>query len=667
MTISTEVNRLDFAGDGATTAFPTSPMVFFDDTDLVVYVTDNTTGAETLLNLNSTYSVSGGSGSTGTVDLSGGSAPYGAPASGTTLTILRELALTQSDHFVNGDDNDAAVQETALDRLTLFAQQLKEILARCVQFPPGETPGNTLDPFATRANTVLGFDANGDLFAFTAIPTGTVASAFMQNTVFPAATALAARQVLDIDTRATTIASAATLDLDSIAGDYVNVSGSVGITAITLSDGLEKTVRFTGAPLITNGASLTLPGSANLQIVAGDVAKFRGDSGGVVRLVAFVPNEQGVLSKLPTAKGDILIATAARTVARKAVGTDGYSLIPSSGATDGTAWVGPSSYAILNGSLTASVGASALTVALKGVDGNDPSATNPVFVVFRSSSAGTGTPAIIKVTAATSFTISSGSTLGTSNNISFRFWIVGFNDAGTFRLGAVNCLSGTNIFALRDNIITNSTAEGGAGAADSAQVIYTGTAVTAKAMRVLGYVDYAGGIATAGTYASAPTLVQLYGPGVSLPGLPVQQVYTATGAVATGSTVIPNDDTIPQNTEGDQYMSLAITPTATPNVLEVEAQVHIANSAGGAASGMALFQDATANALAATRSQLPSVDIAMPNKLLYRFMGNTTSATTLKIRAGSNNAGTTTFNGTATARVYGGVLSSYLKITELMA
>src|SRR5258708_5751039 len=43
-----------------------------------------------------------------------------------------------------------------------------------------------------------------------------------------------------------------------------------------------------------------------------------------------------------------------------------------------------------------------------------------------------------------------------------------------------------------------------------------------------------------------------------------QVVNTETGAVATGTTTLPGAvDTIPTNTQGDQYMSLAITPTNT--------------------------------------------------------------------------------------------------------
>jgi hypothetical protein len=44
----------------------------------------------------------------------------------------------------------------------------------------------------------------------------------------------------------------------------------------------------------------------------------------------------------------------------------------------------------------------------------------------------------------------------------------------------------------------------------------------------------------------------------------------------------------------------------------------------------------------------------------------TTSATTFKVRAGANAAGTTTFNGTAGARLFGGVMASSMVIREVL-
>ena len=50
-------------------------------------------------------------------------------------------------------------------------------------------------------------------------------------------------------------------------------------------------------------------------------------------------------------------------------------------------------------------------------------------------------------------------------------------------------------------------------------------------------------------------------------GAVVQVVNTQTGAVATGTTIMPGDDTIPQITEGNEYLTRTITPTDAANTL----------------------------------------------------------------------------------------------------
>lgn len=325
--------------------------------------------------------------------------------------------------------------------------------------------------------------------------------------------------------------------------------------------------------------------------------------------------------------------------------------------------------------LAASVGSNALTIALKARDGNDPSANTPVRIPFRSATVGSGAVDYIDVTAAASIVVSSGSTLGTINSTAFRFWVVAFNDAGTFRLGVINCLTTvagagagrdvTAIFPLTGWGIASSTAEGGAGAADSAQTFYTGSAVTAKSYVVLGYVTYESGLATAGTYASAPTRVQVFGPDVPLPGGVIQVQLNQTGAYASGTTQLPMDDTIPQITEGDQYMTQAITPGSAANALAVES-MWIGSSGVSAQFTVALFQDATANALAATAHTSADEDYQL-YPLDHMMLALTSSSTTLRIRAGANGAGTTEFNGRSGGRQLGGVMGSYLKVSEVMA
>lgn len=88
--------------------------------------------------------------------------------------------------------------------------------------------------------------------------------------------------------QATDVASAATIDLDTATGDLVDVTGTTTITAVTLRRGQPRTVRFTGALTLTHGASLVLPGAANITTAAGDFAVLRGYAGGVVRCVNYV-------------------------------------------------------------------------------------------------------------------------------------------------------------------------------------------------------------------------------------------------------------------------------------------------------------------------------------------------------------------------------------------
>ena len=143
----------------------------------------------------------------------------------------------------------------------------------------------------------------------------------------------------------------------------------------------------------------------------------------------------------------------------------------------------------------------------------------------------------------------------------------------------------------------------------------------------------------------------------------MQAQHTQSGAVATGSTTIPLDDTIPQNTEGDELYTLAITPTSATNKLVIEAVINAAASAAASNVIIALFQDSTANALAVSSSYGDAADIQNSITLRYEMVAGTTSETTFKIRIGCN-SGNWTVNGAAGVRQFGGVCMSSLRITE---
>lgn len=320
-----------------------------------------------------------------------------------------------------------------------------------------------------------------------------------------------------------------------------------------------------------------------------------------------------------------------------------------------------------NMEITASVGSSALTVALKTAAGADASAGDPITLVFPSATESDGSQVSRTITAASSIVISSGSTLGTANSTAFRFWLVAFDDAGTVRLGLINCRdSSNNIFALGGYGVASSTAEGGAGAADSAHVFYTGTAVTTKPFIVLGYVEYGSGLGTAGTYSGAPTRIRMHQRGMKLPGdvVQVQQGTYATNADLT--TTIPVDDTIPQNTEGTQLISFAMTNNSPANKVEVDYSGM--SGVGGSAVSVifAAFTSASANAIHACSTFVPAGGLTQVHGGCDHFP-NSGSAITYSLRVGPGSATTIRMNGTTSGRLYGGIANVYLRAKEIMS
>ena len=145
-----------------------------------------------------------------------------------------------------------------------------------------------------------------------------------------------------------------------------------------------------------------------------------------------------------------------------------------------------------------------------------------------------------------------------------------------------------------------------------------------------------------------------------------QIVRFQTSDTLTGTGTIPIDDTVPQNTEGDEYMSLQITPLSATSRIQVEANLKIVNSAVNRVAS-ALFRDTTANAIDADfRYQAGASN--EPHNLILKTLtsSNSTSSTTFKVRAGGGTAGTTRMNGFYTTRVFGGVCFSSITINEIL-
>lgn len=176
MTVNTTTNRVSYAGNGTTTAFAV-PFPFLANADLLVLERTDSTGAEVIKSLTTHYTVSGAGGTSGTVTM------LTAPATGVTLVIYRDPAVTQNVRLV---PNDPLPVETAveqpLDRLTMIAQRNRELGERALRLPDSDTgfaAGDLKIPAkVTRASKYLAFDADGKPIASVAA-SSTPASTFM--------------------------------------------------------------------------------------------------------------------------------------------------------------------------------------------------------------------------------------------------------------------------------------------------------------------------------------------------------------------------------------------------------------------------------------------------------------------------------------------------------
>lgn len=158
MTVSSSTSRVSYNGNGSTTVFAYTFKVL-DQDDLTVIVRSSN-GTETVQTITTHYTVSGvGSDSGGNVTM------VTAPASGETITILREQPLTQGLDLVPNDPFPAETLEEALDKLTFMVQTIDEEVGRSLKASRTNTISTTEFTVSAsdRANKVFAFDSSGDI------------------------------------------------------------------------------------------------------------------------------------------------------------------------------------------------------------------------------------------------------------------------------------------------------------------------------------------------------------------------------------------------------------------------------------------------------------------------------------------------------------------------
>ena len=158
MTIAATTTEVSYTGNGSTTAFTVTFAFFGTGTASELEVIERViaTGAETTKSNGSHYTVTGGSGSTGTVTAAS------APADTVQWHIRRKTTQTQGTDYVENDEFPADSHENALDRLTMIAQEHEADIADAFTFPPSYTAGASTTMPEPVANSYLVWNADGD-------------------------------------------------------------------------------------------------------------------------------------------------------------------------------------------------------------------------------------------------------------------------------------------------------------------------------------------------------------------------------------------------------------------------------------------------------------------------------------------------------------------------
>lgn len=489
MTISSTTNRVSYAGNGSTTVF-SFPYYFLADADLVVIDVLDSDGTETLKTLTTHYTVSGeGEPAGGSVTM------LTAPASGHTLVIYRDVAIVQPLDLVANDPSPAESTEESFDRLTMIAQRLDERADRAVTLPEGLVGAfDTKLPAALNTNVgaTIVVNATGD--GFDIGPTATEISDAATEAAAAAASAVAAAtsetNAADSELIASQWATKTTGLVQSsdysakewAKGTFTRGAASGGsakdwatYTGGTVDDAeysAKKYAQDAAAAVAscffrdvvykTNADSpVTVSSSDNGKVFVFD------SSGGAITV-----NLPQISTLTPPFNLAFLLKTAGNTVTINRAGTDtimgsttkslsaagvGFQLAADTDASpddwsaldfgavadasvaktklDGSTTSGPDEISNLSLSVTAS--SNILTFALKDKAGSDASASSPITVALRSSTATSGVYNTRSITGALSQTFTQGTSCGLGAQAQdLWLYLIDSNGSGTMKLGA---------------------------------------------------------------------------------------------------------------------------------------------------------------------------------------------------------------------------------------
>lgn len=132
------------------------------------------------------------------------------------------------------------------------------------------------------------------------------------------------------------------------------------------------------------------------------------------------------------------------------------------------------------------------------------------------------------------------------------------------------------------------------------------------------------------------------------------------------STIIPVDDTVPQNTEGAEILSITHAASAAGNLIRLRfSGVPTASAASVIAAAM--FKSGSSDAISATMTEVSVAGVRAQMCMESEVTAATTSSQTYSVRVGPGSGGINVrFNGTNTERRFGGSMKATLILEEII-
>ena len=475
MTVSTTTSRVEYAGNGATTAFSV-PFYFLANADLKVYQ------AGTLKTLTTHYTVSGaGTPAGGTVTF------LSAPANGEDVVIFRDPALTQTTDYAPNDPFPAESHERALDRLTMIAQRLSNRVDRAAVLSDSDTSGASVTLPTPSAGKALVWNAGATaLENSTYDPDEQVANATAQAVAAAASAAAASTS----ETNAAGSAAAAAASYDSFDDRYLGAKaadptldndGNALIAGALYWNTSSSVMRVYSGSAWGNVVNST---SFAVQTFSGTGAQtaftLSNSPGTVNALMVYIAGVRQTPTTDYTLSGTTLTFAVAPLAGSNNILTIGVSAQDIGTPSDGTVTTAKLAAGVVNGLTTVTMDTAADSVAI--ADGSDsgnvkkallPAATDTargIVELATTAEAAAGTDTVRAITPASLFAGLNAS--GSAPIYAARAW-VNFNGTGTVAIRASGNVSsitdlGTGYYrvnystAMPDaNYAINSTAGGG--------------------------------------------------------------------------------------------------------------------------------------------------------------------------------------------------------------